>query len=122
MNKRIKKLWIDSLRSDTIKQGIGQLCSLDKQTNQYNLCCLGVLTEIYQSERKRHKKKQLSIKTPTVGPYKIIFSYDSSISHLPKIVRNWSGITNSQMTDLIKLNDVYRFTFPEIADYIEKNL
>jgi len=43
MNKRIKKLWIEALRSGKFKQGFGQL---RRGRTNVRHCCLGVLCEI----------------------------------------------------------------------------
>lgn len=49
MNKEICNHWADLLESGKYKQGKHYLCQIDGMTNEYKFCCLGILTEMYQS-------------------------------------------------------------------------
>lgn len=132
MNPRIKKLWTDTLESDTIKQGERRLCVLDKQTNEYQFCCLGVLCEIYNSEMKRLHKKQLEITSDLYeiddnGENKILFSYNEECAVLPIEVQKWSGLNDDYGTYGDKCHDqslTYQndngASFKEIAEIIKK--
>lgn len=132
MNPRIKKLWIDTLKSDTIKQGKKRLCVFDKQTNEYQFCCLGVLCEIYNSEMKRLHKKQLDITSDLYekddnGENKILFSYNEECAILPKEVEKWSGLPDGYATYGFGLHNqslTYQndngASFKEIAKIIKK--
>lgn len=48
MNKRIKKLWVEALRSGDYKQGHYILKNIVE--NQEEFCCLGVLSDLYFKE------------------------------------------------------------------------
>ena len=50
MNKRIKKLWIEALRSGEYRQGRDQLVEENLHGGD-DFCCLGVLTDLYVQER-----------------------------------------------------------------------
>jgi len=129
MNKRIKKLWVDTLRSDTIKQATGYLCVLEKDS--YSFCCLGVLCEIYQSEQKSKRKEQLEINEIkfTKSSTRTIFSYNEEECLLPIVVGEWAGISLNpivsnrygKVDSLATLNDKL-VSFKEIADLIEEQL
>lgn len=133
MNEKAKKLWIDTLRSETVKQGRNRLCRL--KDNEYYFCCLGVLCEIYQSESQDPKNKLEPLEIFKAGSSEIgfEFSYDDNYGGLPSRVREWADINNSfasfenehnQYSDLVHLNDGFNGltpkTFIEIADVIEK--
>lgn len=129
MNKRIKQLWIDTLRSDTVKQGTGRLCKL--RDNEYEFCCLGVLCEIYQSEASNSENnlQPLQVNENNMGYYDKHFSYDTNFGILPDKVKYWSELGNSLgsyyennrlHSDLASQNDSGK-SFKEIADIIEKH-
>lgn len=131
MNPRIKKLWVDTLRSNTVKQGFETLCFLETKTNEYKFCCLGVLCEIYNSEMKRLHKKQLKIDIYYTNNSKTVYSYNNESGSLPIEVQEWSGLytscgsfkdiswASSKDTSLAHLNDA-GVSFEKIAQIIEK--
>ena len=49
MDQRIKKLWVERLRS-SIRQGRGRLATL-REDGEFEYCCLGVLCEIAIEEK-----------------------------------------------------------------------
>ena len=59
MKKNIMTEWVSELRSGKYKQGYGLLKQIDDEEVILKHCCLGVLCELYQSEMKNNKKKQL---------------------------------------------------------------
>ncbi len=123
MNKDIKKRWIEALRSGEYEQAKSELrnniCnSVSGAIIASKFCCLGVLCDIHSKETN----------TEWLGEY-----YLSGGEFLPTEVREWAGlegrnplipsakIANEGPTSLTAANDD-GFTFPQIADIIEKEL
>lgn len=119
MNKRIKKLWTNALRSRQYKQGQGRL--RDKNNN---FCCLGVLCNIYAQEHLGIARKETD---------KDIF-LNSSFG-LPLKVAQWAGFEIDILDDVgdefnvmigkssaFEMNDIKNYKFYQIANQIEKNL
>jgi hypothetical protein len=78
--KEIRNLWIERLRSGTIKQGIGRLAIEDTR------CCLGVLCDI--------AVEQQVIQPPTVNENGTTF-YGVHDQLLPRIVKDWAGLKDA---------------------------
>lgn len=100
MQEKYKGPWIEALRSGKYKQGRRTLC----WDNTY--CCLGVLAEI-----NGHLQK-----TPFINK-SCYTCYDT----LPSDLAMEFGI-NGVMYDLMDMNDNKKWTFNQIADWIEENL
>jgi hypothetical protein len=98
MNPEIKTKWIEALRSGKYKQARGTL--LDERTGA--MCCLGVLCHISGISND------------------VLFRYRSAIIH-PDLGRELSSIDENERRVLACNNDGGD-SFPEIANYIEKNL
>lgn len=106
MNEKIKKQWIEALRSGEYKQGKNYLRNIEN-----NFCCLGVLTDLYCKEK--NEEWELIEKT---------YYFDVSKVFLSEKVEGWSGLQNEySIGTLMTMNDSGK-TFKEIADYIEKKL
>lgn len=133
MNKDIAIKWTEALRSGKYKQGRGLLKQIDKK-GQFKHCCLGVLCELYNKDRKKKKKKALYVKDdilscPLTGKVVEGFSFDGDDQLLPYIVREWAGLDSSngevfiggKFFDLAELNDSGK-KFSTIANFIEKNV
>lgn len=111
MNSEVKAKWLQALRSGEYQQGTHGL-----KNPEGCFCCLGVLCNISQIG----EWDGVCYKTGGVG----------SVSWLPLEVAQWSGIpstgtspfsvSETQRT-LSKMNDD-GCSFPEIADWIERNL
>jgi hypothetical protein len=103
MNDNAKK-WVEALRSGRYEQGAGKL--------RYNdsFCCLGVACHLSADEL------ELEVKVVD-GLYK----YNDNGGYLPIAVKEWLGITEGLMLDLVDMNDNGR-SFDEIANQIEENL
>lgn len=115
MNKKVKKKWVEALRSRKYKQCYGQLREVDDDNKVIGHCCLGVLCDLYDKK----------------GWGKVF--HDCQIE-LPEEVAKWAGL---ETTDPIiskrfesekwcgglatTLNDTGK-KFHEIADFIERNL
>ena len=95
MNPKIKAKWMTALRSGDYKQAKGQLKESDK------FCCMGVLIDIQDQEYLRTPGNNV---TTSVPPDRFM-----------------AGLTTDQCCDLAKKNDG-RWSFEEIAGYIEMNL
>jgi hypothetical protein len=106
MNPDIKAKWVAALRSGEYKQGTG---SLRNSQNEY--CCLGVLCEVAVEEGLIPPATLLG-----EGDY---YGYNEHISFLPSSLSK--GFNLHQTHDLIRLNDEEKWSFANIADYIEKN-
>jgi hypothetical protein len=109
MNKRVKKLWIKALTSGKYKQGKHRLKTGEE------MCCLGVLCDVYRKEKKLGSdkfwgKKQLDW----------VAAPDNKICE-------WAGIKNPNKAvhmgmSLAYLNDNSDYTFDQIAEVIKKKL
>jgi hypothetical protein len=106
MDKKLKKQWIAALTSGDYEQGQGKLCS------QYYHCCLGVLCEVVRNENKR------LIKT-----HKGHFNFNNVDMKevLTTDMLNFVQLTDTEQKVLVDMNDS-RYTFKDIAHYIEENL
>ncbi len=121
MKKSVAMKWVEALRSGKYEQG--QNC-LKREDGTY--CCLGALCDISKLGKW---DGQLSYQCKLGG----------SFMGIPKEVQEWSGMKSSlghyinkagQYRSLAGYNDgdkqpgqenPYRASFPEIADFIEKN-
>jgi hypothetical protein len=109
MKKRLKKKWIEALRSDTYKQGKGFLKTID---NKY--CCTGVLLELFDPIIFINR-------TTDTGQCYAVNHYHN-ISTIPMKIQKDMQIENKDMDILIKMNDEENKSFREIADWVEANL
>lgn len=121
MKKDIAMKWVKALRSGKYKQGKTYLNKND------SFCCLGVLCEI----------SEITTKTTRVGNVDSIILYDKYDGGIPPSVQKWSGMSDilgshlaidGKFHSLASYNDGHdkafagrRFTFLEIADWIERN-
>ena len=128
MKKEIANIWVKALRSGKYKQGV---CALHTSDNKY--CCLGVLCDLYDKDRKAKKKKSIKISNPRYNNNKgkYCYRYDNEYDFLPSNVRRWAGMKSKKGSleidgdffDLAVLNDGESYhgpmTFKEIAKIIE---
>ena len=125
--------WVSELRSGKYKQGYGLLKQIDDEEVILKHCCLGVLCELYQSEMKNNKKKQLD---EAEGHHPdhlldlhVAYSFDQNETTLPEAVRDWSGLHDCDgglpndipaiYKSLADMND-HGESFENIANFIEK--
>jgi len=125
MNKKIATRWVKALRSGKYKQGTDYLCKTEDGHTKH--CCLGVLTDMYQQECKRNKKKALSVKIISGShPSYTVFTYNKEDKVLPVAVKKWAGMKNrsgrieTENECLAFMNDEGD-SFKKIANFIEKN-
>ena len=127
MKKTIAKLWAEALRSGEYKQTREVLHSID--SGKESFCCLGVLCDLYQKDRRSKKKKGLSVDEKQ-GWGSCEVAYDGLSAVLPQAVIKWAGMKteNGSWDDtdanasLVYLNDEDRKTFKSIASVIEKRM
>lgn len=119
LKPKIKKLWVDALRSGKFEQGQGRLKS---HSNQF--CCLGVLCEVH---RKVTKKKGWDVDSDN--------TYNHERYDLPEVVAKWAFENPDDARDengydprlsknslATQANDDKNMSFKQIANLIEKNL
>lgn len=136
MKKLIANKWVKELRSGKWNQGRDALCSVENGNKCY--CCLGVLTELYNIEQTKKRKKKIATmdvqERCTDG--KDVIAYRSEEEKwnedtLPKEVMKWSGILaengsllgvdlDTNFESLADMNDCGK-SFNYIADIIEKH-
>lgn len=109
MNPEVKAHWITALRSGHYKQGQNALH--DHRHSTY--CCLGVLCDVL--------KEQLKINW-IIPERRAVAKFDGEDEDLPESVREIAGLTESQTTHLVQMNDIECANFHKIADHIEKHL
>lgn len=116
MNKQIKKVWIDALRSGKYKQG------KEAMYEDGTHCCLGVLAEIYATAELGMPTKDARANMPALCLGYTVGWYDEEHDEFPATpIRSWAGIKFITVKKLASMNDDGK-TFTEIADYIEKKL
>ncbi len=102
MLPKLKKSWIEALRSGKYQQGPGRLRACHGEA----FCCLGVLHDI-KSGGKWDK---------SLGVY-----YLSGTKHCSILPGNVYGLPDCLQGKLVGMND-QGTPFPEIADWIETNV
>jgi hypothetical protein len=114
MDKDVKKLWIDALRSGKYQQGKFALNYQDR------FCCLGVLCDLYDQQRCGDTlwyQQENGVK-----------GIGGSLHHLPVPVREWAEIEsydppviyNGRTMVISDLNDHEKLSFEELANIIEQ--
>jgi len=109
MNPAVKSIFTAALRSGYFKQDKGQLRS------NKGYCCLGVLCELAE--------KDGIITEEMYDPADDEWQYYTKSGEYntlmpPNAVQSWAGLTSRQVSTLGSLNDEYKKSFDEIADYI----
>lgn len=109
MNERIKKLWVEALRSGEYPQTSG--CLRDGK----GFCCLGVLCDLFSKETGQNWDNHHFLERSDA---------------LPKEVSDWAGlgIEENPVIDeenglcAIEANDDRLLTFNQISDLVSANL
>lgn len=107
--KEFAEKWLTALRSGEYKQGRGALCKTDRNDHSKNYyCCLGVACAILDISKDR-----------LIGHSAI---YDNVF--FPEVPVELLGLyANIELPYyLSKLNDERKYSFTEIADWIDKNV
>lgn len=124
MNKKIKKLWIEALRSKMYRQGMNAL-RIKNDKDELSHCCLGVLCEIAIKEADSETRvqaedslvKEQSFLPDRVVRWALLDAYD------PVVEYNYTGINSAEIKreSLAYLND-RAISFDRIATLIDRNL
>lgn len=120
MNKEIKKLWVEALRSGKYKQGTGRLITVGDD-GVTRMCCLGVLCDLYIKQTgKGEWVNDHGIKHFTS-------STEKYVAMLPPIeVVQWAGLTTNRGMKNINLDSMNDglgqpcHSYDEIAMVIEE--
>lgn len=118
MDKLIKEMWVQALRSGEYQQG--KSCLNDGGS----MCCLGVLCDLHRKEFNGEWR-------PVDDRTRLTYGSSAGGHYLPHEVMQWAGLSdvNPKLRDgsfLSNHNDGYLMdrprTFSEIADLIEREL
>lgn len=143
MKKAIAEKWVKALRSKKYLQG-KKLLKYKSPRGVVRHCCLGVLCELYQQDRRAKKMKPLKTGhfVPDGGDYdegvprnSKICEFDINYGTLPHRVMKWAGMRTDDgvfLADRVNFNDEIHTnlaalndggaSFSEIADVIESNV
>ena len=124
MNKEVKKLWLDALKSRKYAQGKGRLRKTSLGSDCF--CCLGVLCDLSISN---HNAASRWSEVPSFGitrKFKFNDEGDGYAGLPPYEVMNWAGLTTSVAQNLSMINDHPRTLendhFAEVIESIESTL
>ena len=124
MNKAIKAKWLRDLRDPTYIQGRNQLCIATDEGEDPEYCCLGVLVEsaghylVPKHKKGKDPGSDLSARKIT---YSIDYPHAQSYSLSSTIMRE-TRLTGDITFKLMKMNDIQKWSFPKIANWIERYL
>lgn len=104
MKPRIANRLAEVLKSGNFEKGEEQLCRITDD-GKYKYCCLGVLTELYNYERKLQKKKQLEHRRLESNDIGWQDPGGFEFERCPKVVEDWAGLELEEQETLIHLND-----------------
>lgn len=105
-DKKAAKLWVKALRSGRYKQ-----CRKTLATEDGRNCCLAVLCRVMRAK-----------KVKVFGDTQFQWGDDTSNGALPNALREELGISPSEQSRYIDMNDPKGFTFDQIADYVEARI
>ena len=129
MNKRVKQLWLEALRSGEYDQTVGRLQRTDADGHPEGFCCLGVLCDLYRKETGRGEWDEDGY---------FVLDGDAEVGAPQDEVAWWAGIWENENSGVItqpyvevdwdekpvpisEENDRFA-SFAEIADIIEEQL
>ena len=116
MDKKLKRKWLEALRSGKYKQGNTFL----NRNNKF--CCLGVLADIMGLTWKKHPLSGNFVDAKTVCCYKNARGNLSHSGSLDSAELQKAGFGSVIQDELIEMNDSRMLSFSKIAAWIEKNL
>lgn len=137
MKPEVAKKWVSALRSGKYTQGKKAL-KYKTKNNVTRHCCLGVLCELYNQDKKKKQQKPLSVKLAPahaageLGGDNKPYSFAGQATVLPDSVRKWAGMADAigeianedsdhDGSTLAELNDD-GMSFKKIAEIIEDNV
>lgn len=120
INKQQCTEWIKALRSGKYQKGSGYLC------RRKCYCALGVLADINDllvQDPACKYNYQVKLTSKIKSDVYFIFSklFDRKGDIIPPIMKQ-KWIINYGTCNILSLNDNFGFTFPQIADIIEKDV
>lgn len=131
MKKEIATRWVKALRSGKYKQG---KCPLKYKTKAgvTRHCCLGVLCELYNQDKKKQHKKPLTVRPARECEVEVAkntkaYAFGNSATVLPGQVMRWAGMRSTdgelpnERENLAEINDDGA-SFRQIAQIIEKEI
>lgn len=98
MNERIKKLWVEALRSGEYKQARGALNRPPEGIAQPGYCCLGVLCDLFRKDTGRGRWIRPNKLHEHVMDFETVDEdgdATTECSHLPREVVEWAGLTDN---------------------------
>lgn len=113
MNSEIKQKWLNELRSGKYEQAFYVLCKV-LPDGKRAYCANGILCHIAEKHGIVRTRA-----VPKNGMWVVLF--DGHIDYTPPNVLRWAGL-NGPLNHISTLNDFYRKSFEEIADFVEDNL
>lgn len=116
MNKEIKSLWLEALRSGEYEQTERVLRSR-VDYNKYAYCCLGVLCDVLSEKGFVEGSWGKGVDDNTF----ITLNLSCSTDDLSNEILSWLGMSVEQHDHLATSNDDGE-SFIKIADWIEENL
>jgi len=120
MDKKVKEIWVEALRSGSYRQDEGVMCNkiLGKGTEHKKFCCLGVL---------RHCMLGIDANPDELANHfpDVFNDYENHYRAETKLLdeeRELFGIGTKEQSKLIDMNDDLGLKFNQIAKYIEENM
>lgn len=111
---KLMQEWVDALRSGDYKQNYYTLTKANDEGNPTCFCVIGVLADIlYKQGYATRRKLHTEIDTRFIYVFGL---YESSTQIPPKYVDGMHQML------LINMNDSKKYSFDELADYIEENI
>lgn len=120
MNPKVKKLWVNALRSGKYKKGTKKLHNREEDT----YCVMGVLCKLHA--HATHKRGFNFMENhEAYDDYDMYYLGECVV--IPNAVKVWSGIHTThplvhKEKSLVHWNDHSKKSFNELADMIEKYL
>lgn len=124
MDAKMKKKWVEALRSGKYRQGRGRLVKKKSRNSEYQYCCLGILLLVNGWKPERVPGLELPCSHPEAHRMakrkngKLVSFHECL---LPEDVRREMGVKYCEQDVLVDLNDG-RKRFSTIANWIEENL
>lgn len=127
MDQEIHGQWVAALESGQYQQGKRVL-----RTSDDTYCCLGVLCDL-AVKADLAKWENISgdwVIMPKNDTFETAYGADTATGLLPRFVREWAKLddenphvrTSSSERTLTQLNDVFDYSFAQIADVIKESL
>jgi len=120
MDKKVKEIWVEALRSGSYRQGEGVMCNkiVGERSSHKKFCCLGVL---------RHCMFGIDVNPDELAnhfpdAFNNYENYHRSETKLLDEELELFGIDHVEQGKLIDMNDDLGLKFNRIAKYIEENL